>query len=256
MPIGPDDTATPRQGWIALACVFMLPHSSFLWRCDGERPFGSISHALVDHQSASIDPVLNELYPNYKESPAYQQKKWHPNIDASQFDGRDYMDKAPGLSLLVAPLYGLLSSLDFDGLRADWVLVSHLLLLFGVAFPALLGLLAVRQSIIYSAERPLQRGSALLPLDWQRLMRSTPLSFGHTLAAAQRRAELTLAIQKRPGWAEPWQEPWSWSTRPLPSWRWPWASVQATSSNSATSFAFPSCPLRVYPDRAWHLALR
>ena len=206
MPLSADDSATPRQGWIALACVFLC-FALFIHFWEGMRPANEtiriyFTHALVDHQSASIDPVLNELYPNYKESPAYQQKKWHPNIDASQFDGRDYMDKAPGLSLLVAPLYGLLSSLDFDGLRGDWVLVSHLLLLFGVAFPAVLGLLAVRQSIILLGGTPAAAwlGALTFGLATPYALYAT-LFFGHTLAAAFAALSLLFAIQKRPGWA-------------------------------------------------------
>ena len=206
MPAVVDDSLQGGRAWFVVGGVFLC-FALFLHFWDGFRPANEtirlyFTQSLVDHGSASIDPVLEDLHPNYKTSPAYQEKRWHPNIDASHYRGRDFMDKAPGLSLVVAPAYAILSLVGLDGLRDDWVLVSHLLLLFGIAFPAVLGLLAVRHSIHLLGGTP--RGAWLGALAFGL---ATPyafyatLFFGHTLAAALAALSLLFALKRQPGWS-------------------------------------------------------
>jgi hypothetical protein len=206
LPVGPEDKTSSRRGWIIVACVFLCL-ALFLHFWTHMRPANEtirlyFTQALVDHGTPSLDPVLEDLYPGYKESPAYQAKRWHPNIDASHYEGRDYMDKAPGLSMLVAPVYGLTASLGLDGLRDDWVLVSHLLLLFGVILPAVLGMLAIRQSVLTlgGSSNGAWLGALVVMLATPYTLYGT-LFFGHTLAAALAAHSLLFALKKRPGWA-------------------------------------------------------
>lgn len=119
-----------RKALIAFAGLFCLlaywVHfwPNFHWPNESIRLY--FVQAFVDHGTPAVDGPL--------------ARYGRGNVDLSSFEGHSYMDKAPGLSLVVMPLYWVLTrvfgmSTEFAELPA----LSHLLLLFGVTLPATLG---------------------------------------------------------------------------------------------------------------------
>ncbi len=85
--------------------------------------------AVVDHGTASVDPLMEK----YKVG----------NVDRAEYEGRAYMDKAPGLSLVVMPFYWALTRMGMSTDRAEIWRLWYLLLLIGVSVPALFGVWCV-----------------------------------------------------------------------------------------------------------------
>lgn len=142
--------------------------------------------AMVDDGSASIDPVMKR----------YNVK----NTDRAEYKGRSYLDKAPGLSWAVVPVYWVLTrvlgmSTEIDALPA----LSHLLLLFGVAFPAVLGAWCTYRIVLEStgSERGAWVGALTLALATPYTVYAT-LFFGHATAAALGIASFYLTRRERP----------------------------------------------------------
>ncbi|MSQ83191.1 MAG: hypothetical protein EXR77_09820 [Myxococcales bacterium] len=106
-------------------------------------------------------------------------------VDRSEYGGHVYMDKAPGASLLVAPLYPVVSALVADSKRAGLWVFGYLATLVSMALPLLIALILLDRSLrahgIGSGGRRLV--SAGLATASPLLVYST-LFFGHALAAA------------------------------------------------------------------------
>lgn len=201
-PLGPGGTTARRTILIAFALVFCWSVFLHFWsdlRPANEQLRITFVQALVDHGDLSVDPVFEALHPGLEDDPGYAAGTRHPNIDVAHYKGRFYMDKAPGLSLFVTPVYALLSAMGLHGPVEDWVLLGTLLTLLGVMLPALLGLLAVRQIVGRLGGRPEAAWTAALVVGL-----GTPyalyatLFFGHALAGALAALSCLYAIDRRP----------------------------------------------------------
>ncbi|HIA01703.1 MAG TPA: hypothetical protein EYN66_07300, partial [Myxococcales bacterium] len=127
--------------------------------------------SVVEHGQAELDPVMDR----------YKTR----NVDAAKKDGHYYLDKAPGLSLWVIPFYWVINKLGVSTDFVDLPLLYHLLHLFGVVFPALLGLWWVR-GLVFSwtgNERGADAAVVVLGLATPFAVYAT-LFFGHAPAAA------------------------------------------------------------------------
>lgn len=128
--------------------------------------------ALVDHHT----PVLDAVLAQYRVF----------NIDIARFENHYYLDKAPGLSLLAAPLYWLLTRVFQMGISfAELPALCHLLLLGCVVLPATLGALAVTR-LVEEETGDLQTGliAGLITGAATPYALYATLFFGHGLAAA------------------------------------------------------------------------
>lgn len=182
-----------RRTWLVLCAVFAL----YAWFVHFWPTFHAANEsirlyfvqAVVDHGSASVDPVMEE----YRNG----------NCDRAEYQGRSYLDKAPGLSFAVMPAYWALTrvfgmSTDFPDLPR----LSHLLLLFGVAFPAVIGVWLVRRIVLdwTGDERAAWTAALVLGLATPYALYAT-LFFGHTPAAVLGIASFYLLLRERPGLA-------------------------------------------------------
>ncbi len=87
--------------------------------------------ALVDYGTATVDPVLKR----------YKTR----NVDAAEFDGHAYLDKAPGLSLALVPAYWFGTRvLNLPTGYRDLPPLGYLLLFLGVILPCTAAILLVR----------------------------------------------------------------------------------------------------------------
>lgn len=171
-------TVEPRR--IALASIFLLlaywVHFWPTFHAANESIRLYFVQAVVDHGTASVD--------------APRKRYRMSNVDKAHYQGHDYMDKAPGLSLLAIPVYWVATRLlgmstEFPELPK----LSYLLLLFGVVIPGVLGAYAV-YSVIKSragpeqnAERAAVFGAIVIGLATPYALYCT-LFFGHGPAAA------------------------------------------------------------------------
>ena len=132
--------------------------------------------AVVDYGTASVD----EPRARYGMS----------NVDKAHYRGRDYMDKAPGLSLLSIPVYWVATRLlgmstEFPELPR----LSYLLLLFGVVLPGVFGAYGVYH-VIRARAGPDERAESMALIGALIVGLATPyglyctLFFGHGPAAA------------------------------------------------------------------------
>jgi len=127
--------------------------------------------SVVDHHSLSIDPILEQ----------YGVK----NVDMARFEGRAYLDKAPGLSIAVMPLYFVLTRCGMSPEPETAHHLHYLLLLFGVLLPAMLAIGWTRELVLEATGQEEAAWLAALSLGL-----ATPfalyatLFFSHTPAAA------------------------------------------------------------------------
>ncbi|MEC8023675.1 MAG: hypothetical protein VX223_07035 [Myxococcota bacterium] len=132
--------------------------------------------AVVDYGSASVDEP--------------RQRYGMTNVDKAHYQGHDYMDKAPGLSLLVIPVYWIATRIfGMSTEFSDLPNLSYLLLLFGVVIPGTLGAYAVYRVIQSRAgpSKPVEEaalfGAIIVGLASPYALYCT-LFFGHGPAAA------------------------------------------------------------------------
>ncbi len=127
--------------------------------------------AAVDHHELSVDRVLAR----------YRME----NLDRSVKDGKSYLDKAPGLSLLAIPPYWVLTRLGFSTELARMPYLSHFLLLLVVAIPCVLGAGATFSSALELGgdARAARRAALLLGIASPYAIYAT-LFFGHAACAA------------------------------------------------------------------------
>ncbi|MFT5434995.1 MAG: hypothetical protein ACI9OJ_005711 [Myxococcota bacterium] len=142
--------------------------------------------AVVDHGSAEVDPVIER----------YGMR----NIDRAEYGGHTYLDKAPGLSLVVIPAYAVLTgafnmSTDF----VDLPRLYYLLLLLGVVIPALLGIYwTYRLTLDWTGNvEAALAASTILAVATPYALYAT-LFFGHTPAAAAAIGALWFAGRRDP----------------------------------------------------------
>ncbi|MFT7622759.1 MAG: hypothetical protein ACI9WU_001934 [Myxococcota bacterium] len=82
--------------------------------------------AVVDHGTVQVDQVMER----YKVG----------NVDRAEFGGHAYMDKAPGLSFAVMPVYWALTSAGMSTDRSEVWRLWYWLLLIGVSLPCVFGI--------------------------------------------------------------------------------------------------------------------
>jgi hypothetical protein len=141
--------------------------------------------AVVDHGQAEVDPILER----------YKMR----NVDSAKKDGHYYMDKAPGLSLWVLPLYWVMSKMGVSTEFIDLPLLYHLLHLFGVVFPAVLGLWWAQKLVLHwtGNERGATAAAIVMGLATPFAIYAT-LFFGHAPAAALAIGSLYYLEKDRP----------------------------------------------------------
>ena len=129
------------------------------------------TQALVDHHEASLDRVMAR----------YRVR----NVDVAHRDGKSYLDKAPGVSLLSVPPYFVLTRLGMSTKMSSLPQLRYLLLLLVIAIPAALGALFTYRTACDLGGEPAgaRRAAILLALCSPYALYAT-LFFGHTLAAA------------------------------------------------------------------------
>ncbi len=127
--------------------------------------------SVVDHGTPAVDEVL--------------ERYGGRNVDRAEFEGHSYLDKAPGLSFAVMPLYWVLTRLGMSTEFVDLPALYHLLLIFGVAIPAVLGVYWVHGIVLEQTEgddRAAWTAALVLGLATPYALYAT-LFFGHTPAA-------------------------------------------------------------------------
>lgn len=128
--------------------------------------------AIVDEGTTQIDQI--------------EKRHGQPSADRCRFEHHDYMDKAPGLSLLTVPIYALAKAIAPSVRRYDEIWkVGQLACLLTTALPLLL---ALRQLLMFLRRRGVgERDAALtvcaLALASPLFVYAT-LFFGHGLATA------------------------------------------------------------------------
>ena len=121
-------------------------------------------------------------------------------VDRSEFGGHLYMDKAPGLSLLVLPLYPLVRALHPAIAAQDLWLFGYLACLFGVALPLLLSLGLLARWLQGIGTSPRDAGWIVLALGLgSPIWVYATVFFGHGLAAAGVAAGVFLLAGSEPG---------------------------------------------------------
>ena len=138
---------------IVLLLLATFTHAWSFFRNTNEAIRIDFVQAVVEHGEATIDPVLERYFPNFKAHPRYL-KGWHPSIDAAHYQGANYMDKAPGLSFLAIPAYGALRVFGIDDRPQNWTTWLFLLRLLAVTFPVLLGLWWLRSAVVHLTQDP------------------------------------------------------------------------------------------------------
>lgn len=128
--------------------------------------------AIVDDGTFQIDQV--------------EKRHGKPSIDRCRFGHHDYMDKAPGLSLLTVPIYAAVKAIAPNVQRFDEIWkVGQLACLFTTALPLLL---ALRQMFLFFRRRGVSEPDAALTLCALGLASPvfvySTLFFGHGLATA------------------------------------------------------------------------
>ena len=129
------------------------------------------AQAIVDTGSATLDPIcaVHGSIP----------------VDRSEFEGRILMDKAPGLSMLLVPVYAGLRLVWPEVRRQDFWLFGYVSTLLGVLLPICLGLWMLRSWLrAVGTDERLAALTLLLLLLASPLLIYAGLLFGHGLAAA------------------------------------------------------------------------
>ncbi len=113
------------------------------------------------------------------------QRHAHVPVDRSEFGGHVYMDKAPGLSFLALPIYGLFRAIDPAAQEEDLWIFGVIACFLTVTLPAwgMLWLLARYLSALGMAPRVTAIAVLALALA-SPLFAYATLFFGHALAAA------------------------------------------------------------------------
>ena len=144
--------------------------------------------AVVDHGVDTIDPVRTAYGMN--------------NVDRAEFEGRGYLDKAPGLSFTVMPLYWVLTRL---GMSTDFTALPPLYYLLHLTSVVVLAVFGIRWTYLLilrwtDNENSAWTGALVLGLCTPFTLYST-LFFGHGPAAALAIGSLWYLESERPGWA-------------------------------------------------------
>ncbi len=129
------------------------------------------AQAIVDTGSATLDPIcaVHGSIP----------------VDRSEFEGRILMDKAPGLSMLLVPVYAALRVVWPEVRRQDFWLFGYISTLLGVLLPICAGLWLLRGWLrATGTDERLAALTLLLLLLASPLLIYAGLLFGHGLAAA------------------------------------------------------------------------
>ena len=129
------------------------------------------AQAIVDTGSATLDPIcaVHGSIP----------------VDRSEFEGRILMDKAPGLSMLLVPVYAALRVVWPEVRRQDFWLFGYISTLLGVLLPICAGLWLLRGWLrATGTDERLAAVTLLLVLLASPLLIYAGLLFGHGLAAA------------------------------------------------------------------------
>ena len=141
--------------------------------------------SVVDAHTPHVDGVLERYHMG--------------NVDRAEVDGHATLDKAPGLSYVVMPLYWVLTRLGMPTGFAQLPRLWHLLLLFGVALPCVLGVAAARRVVFAwtSDDRAAWTAALILGLCTPYAIYAT-LFFGHGPAAALAMLAFSALVTDRP----------------------------------------------------------